>query len=472
MYPEYLDFMADTNNSIYKGIKDQLKASGHDVPTTHNSGLDWSLDDFVMIESNPDGADYYNMSRTAKMYRAHAHGRGVQINPHRANNYVDYVNLPVPTLTWETAVAVSHNAGLMWCDMANIDGTIDPMAVRTIREAYVVADRLIPKIEGTVPYAEVGILLSERDHLLADGTGIKDSEDFRGAHELLTDLHWPFDVVADEHLNLDELSHFELLVIPSLRYFSKEARQIVLGYLETGGHIFFCGRCAVLDEHGQPHTEAEFGLVKVQETHAPRGYVKTLFPINDERLKAANIMTVEQDASLTALGNMIRMSTPKREGSPLEEPQYPLQETDRAVMVTGKRGKGEFTYVGYPFFYEYVNQGLPVIGQAFTKLVGAFYAPKIWVEAPTVVEAIYNQIEGEMRVSLVSATTSRPGTGKHINIVEVLPITGVKLVMRDRRVRRAVDLVGRELVVTTEEGRTVVAVPRLDQYDLISVEVA
>jgi hypothetical protein len=212
--------------------------------------------------------------------------------------------------------------------------------------------------------------------------------------------------------------------------------------------------------------------VKIRETHAPRGYVKTLFPIDDERLKAANIMTVDPDASLRALGHMIKMSTPKREGSPLEEPRYPLEETDLAAMVTGRRGKGQFTYVGYPFFYEYVNQGLPVIGQAFTKLVGDFYQPGVWVEAPTVVEAIYNQLDNELRVSLVSAATSRPGKGKHINIVEVLPIMGTKIVVRDRKVLRAVDLAGHELVVTTEKGRTVVAVPRLDQYDLISVEVA
>jgi hypothetical protein len=470
LYPEYLDFMAETHNSIYQGIKDQLKASGRDVPTTHNSGLDWCLDDFVMIESNPDGADYYNMSITAKMYRAHAHGRGVQINPHRANNYVDYVNLPVPTLTWETAVALSHNAGLMWCDMANINGTIDPMAVRTIREAYGVADRLIPKIEGTVPYAEVSILLSERDHLLTDGTGIKDSEDFRGAHELLTDLHWPFDVVADEHLSLDELSRFRLLVIPSLRYFAKEHRQIVLEYLEKGGHVFFCGRCAVLDQQGRPHAEPEFGLVKIRETHAPRGYVKTLFPIDDERLKAANIMTVDPDASLRALGHMIKMSTPKREGSPLQEPPYPLGETNLLVMVTGTRGAGQFTYVGYAFFHEYINQGLPVIGQALTKLVGDFYQPGVWVEAPTVVEAIYNRLGNELRVSLVNGGTARPSSGSFINIVEVDPIMGTNIVVRDRKVRRAVDLAGHMLPVTTERGRVLVTVPHLDQYDLVSLE--
>jgi len=470
LYPEYLDFMAETHRSIYRAIKVQLKSSGRDVPTTHDFGFDYELDDFVMIESNPGGSDFYNMSVNAKIYRAHAHGRELQINPHRANHYVDYVNAPFPTLTWQTAVAVSHNAGLMWCDMANGDGEIDGMAIRSMKEAFRVADRLIPKVQGTVPYGEVAVLFSERDQLLTEGRDNKDSGDFNGAHKLLTDLHWPFDVVADEHLSLGELSRFRLLIVPSLQYLSQEHRQIVLDYVEKGGHLFFCGRCAVLDRNGRPHTEPQFGLVKIRETHAPRGYVKTLFPIDDERLKAADIMTVEPDGSLRVLGHMISMSAPRREGSPLQEPPFPLRETDLPVMVTGRRGEGQFTYVGYAFFQEYFDQGLPVIGQAFTKLVADFYQPSVWVEAPTVVEAIYNQLGDELRVSLVNGITARPAGGAYVNIVEVIPIMGTRIVLRDRKLRRAVDIAGRSLSIANKGGEATVTVPRLEQYDLVSLE--
>src|SRR5215472_12426549 len=116
-----------------------------------------------------------------------------------------------------------------------------------------------------------------------------DAADFNGAHKLLTDLHWPFDVVADEHLSLEELSGFPLLIVPSLQYLAREHRQMVLEYLENGGHVFFCGRCAVLDRDGRPHGEPEFGLVKVRETQQLHDYVKTLFPVKDERLKTARV---------------------------------------------------------------------------------------------------------------------------------------------------------------------------------------
>src|SRR5258708_1924338 len=88
-----------------------------------------------------------------------------------------------------------------------------------------------------------------------------------------------------------------------------------------------------------------------------------------------------------------------QEGSGVhQEPAFPLEETDLPVMVSGRKGQGQFAYVGYAFFTEYLHQGLPVIGEAFTKLVADFYRPSVWVEAPTVVEAIYNKLGNEIRV--------------------------------------------------------------------------
>jgi hypothetical protein len=296
----------------------------------------------------------------------------------------------------------------------------------------------------------------------------------------LTDLHWPYDVVTDEFLIREELSRFRLLIVPSLRYLGAEAREAVLEYLEQGGCLFFCGRCAVLDRNGKSHPEPHFGLLKIQATHAPRGYIKPVFPIEDERLKATEIATIEPDPSYRVLGRLIQLSVTRREGYPLEDVAYPLRETDLPVMVTGRKGKGQFAYVGYRFFQEYVNQSLPVIARTFTQLVGDFYQPAVWVEAPSVVEAVYNQLGSELRIALINSITTRPSGGGgesvgaeqrgFINIVEVIPIAGTKIRLRDRRVRRAFDLAGRELRVTVEQGTSVVTVPRLDQFDLITLK--
>jgi hypothetical protein len=126
--------------------------------------------------------------------------------------------------------------------------------------------------------------------------------------------------------------------------------------------------------------------------------------------------------------------------------------------------------VGYAFFHEYLQQGLPVITEAFAKLVADFYQPSVWVEAPSVVEAIYNRLGDELRVSLVNGITARPSAGAYVNIIEVIPVMGTKIVVHGKKVLEAVDIAGRSLSIANKGGEATVTVPRLEQYDLISLE--
>jgi hypothetical protein len=479
LYPQYLDFGIDTFRSVYKEIKDQLKAStGRDIPITHNQGLDYVDDTYVEFESNPSGRDFYETSVDTKVFRARARGRELQVLPHLNNVYVDYVDAPVQQVRWQIATITSHNASVMSGMMANVDGTLDASALQLAKEGFKVVDRLIPKVKGTVPYAEVAVLSSERNELLTDGRGY---EDFYATSKLLIDLHWPYDVVTANPLIADDLTPFRLLIVPEVNYMSEADRQVVLDYLEKGGNVFLCGKNATADEHGKLHAGVNFGLVKIaQETHAPRGYIKPSFPIVDERLKAADIVTVEPDAGYQVMGRLIRSSATRREGSPLEDVPYPLETTDEPVIVIGRKGKGQFVYAGYRFFHEYHKQNLLVIADVFRHLVGGFYLPAVWVEAPTVVNAIYNQIGRELRIALVNGISAVPSStlipfSWHLengftNIVEAIPLSDLKILLRGEKVQQATNLMGEKLNVTMERGNTVITVPRLEQYDLVTVE--
>ena len=57
-----------------------------------------------------------------------------------------------------------------------------------------------------------------------------------------------------------------------------------------------------------------------------------------------------------------------------------------------------------------------------------------------------------------------------INIVDVIPVAGIKIRLRDKRVQRAFDLAGRVLRVTTEQDGAVLTVLPLDQYDLLTLK--
>ena len=149
LYPEYIDFGIDTFRSIYRAIKDQLKAStGRDIPITHNFGLDYVDDTYIQYESNPFGRDFYDTSVNTKAFRARARGRELQILPHLNNDYVDYVDAPVQQVRWQMATITSHNASVMSGIMANVDGTVDAAALRLAKEGFKVVRPLDPEGEG------------------------------------------------------------------------------------------------------------------------------------------------------------------------------------------------------------------------------------------------------------------------------------------------------------------------------------
>ena len=123
------------------------------------------------------------------------------------------------------------------------------------------------------------------------------------------------------------------------------------------------------DAAGRPHAKPHLGLVKVRETNEPRAYVKPMFPIDDERLKAAQILTVEPAAGHQVLGTLIRPSLYRSESSSFVDAPYPGKLTDQPVMVRAREGKGWFVYFGYRFFQEYLSHNLPVFGQVLERVV-------------------------------------------------------------------------------------------------------
>lgn len=478
MFPEYLDFMQDSYHSFYREIKDQIKACGRTVVTTHNLAMDYTLDDYLVRETNPQGIDYYDTSVRTKMVRAYARGRELQMIPHRGNAYLDFANAPLPRVTWQSAVIASHNSATMWADLGNVNGTIDPVGIQTVKKGFQVIDRIVPRVRGTVPYAEIAVLVYERDQTIT-GEGY---QDYYGANKLLTDMHWPFDVITETELLEPTLAKYRLLIVPTIQYLPEAQVAAVLRYLENGGNLFFCGPCGLYDAEGRAHLRSHFGLVKIsEETHEPRAYVKPLFPIDDERLVAANITTLAPDPAHSVLGTYIRPSVYKSSSSPFIDSPYPGQYTNLPVLVAGKEGKGQFAYAGYRFFAEYLKQDLPTFVETMNHLVANFYQPDVIVEAPRAVEAIYNRLGYELRISLVNSITGRPsGTGMFPhsdrpgfnNIVEIIPIHDLKISLKGNRVRRATDLRGKELPVSAEKGRTGVTIPRLEQYDIITLELA
>ena len=98
------------------------------------------------------------------------------------------------------------------------------------------------------------------------------------------------------------------------------------------------------------------------------------------------------------------------------------------------------------------------------------------------VNAIYNQLGRELRIALVNGIAAEPSSAiipvswdrenGYTNIVEVIPLSDLKILLRGKKVQQATNLMGEKLKVTIQGENTVITVPRLEQYDLISVQQA
>ena len=66
---------------------------------------------------------------------------------------------------------------------------------------------------GTVPHVEIGLLSSERSFELDYST----YRDFSGAYAMLSELHWPFDVLTEKDLSKQRLETLAVLVVPTDR---------------------------------------------------------------------------------------------------------------------------------------------------------------------------------------------------------------------------------------------------------------
>ena len=158
--PAYVQFAVAALGRFHRDAKAVIATAGKAIQTTHNLGLPYDDDDYVAFEVNPLGRNYFRGSALAKIMRAEAGGREVELIGHRFNQDWDFTTKSVGLMRWEAATVLAHNCALMWVDQPHMDGAFDPQAAAAMRAAYAVVDDLALHVRGSTPYAEVALLFA------------------------------------------------------------------------------------------------------------------------------------------------------------------------------------------------------------------------------------------------------------------------------------------------------------------------
>lgn len=433
----YLDFRDRFLRQYLATARCAVKSNQPEVLFTHNWGGCFDLDDFIPKEAEPWGKDYVYQGYMTKFTRALANGRDFEMFTARFNQSCDFTIKPVELMRWEAADIVSHNAAIEIVDQPNIDGTFEPKAWKVIREAYRVVDDLSPHLDGTIPFAEIGVLYSHRNYELQKEIGRQSSadvaHDFAGACKLFADERLPYDVIIEENLSLASLAVLRIIVVPNTRALNPKTVTVLRAWCDGGGILLFDYLSATRDHMWRSATDPGFGFLKPGDPHPwPVSFVSPVADIDDPFLRITEAVHFSPDPKSEPLGFLTPPALVETNERWVSHKIHPGHTSDTPAAVRGAFGRGHYVYLSWRVFKELLDTDLRAIRQFVRQALKKYYVPSLTVDAPRTVEMIPYRTSAGFRVFLTNAVVGRPAgpctptyganSSPHINIDFVLPV--------------------------------------------------
>jgi hypothetical protein len=363
----------------------------------------------------------------------------------------------------------------MWVDQPHMDGLFDPQAAAAMRAAYAVVDDLAAHVRGSTPYAEISLLYASHSIALDPGEEL----DFVGAYRLLTELHWPFDVIAEHDLTVAALQRFRLLIVPNARHLTPEASAAIAAYVAAGGALIFDYETATLNPSGQPLPQPGFGLVQSAGPlpHAA-SFLKPASPLSSAHLRVTETLAFSTATPAHTWATHVLPNIDVTGERWVSHNVAPGEETGQPAVVSGASGQGRYVYCAPRLFAESIRQGLPALREFLTALLGHLYQPSLWVDAPAIVEATFSRQGDDLVVCLVNGPVGKPALGGlmllretpgYLAFDEFLPIHDVRIHLHGQHVVDASDGRGRPFVISLTDYDTVVTVAHMEEYAVVRI---
>jgi hypothetical protein len=481
-----------------------------DILVTHNfGGTDPSLPTYLGKETEPFGQDYVIPQIIIKDTRNRAHGREVEIYFGRFNRFWDFTVKSKELLRWETVNCLAHDTAAIIIDQPLLDGRLDPQAYKAIGFAYRQADKLLDFTAGSQPYAEIGVY---HDHLNYEATGFEGHEDFVGACKLLMECHLPYDLVTDFD-DASALGKFAAVVLPHTPLVHSKMQAGLQKYVHNGGVVICEYTAGAFDEKGPTARDSKHFLVDVSR-HTMRS-VNFIQP-GDPRTEVSGLSSDPRTgvsglsgeprpeesglgafesvaATYLRTGKMLELSALKDDKvlgmqvpGAVDRNQWvwvshnvpPDTRQTGAAVIVRKLGKGKVLYFNSRIFSEYLHTNLGSLRQFIRMCIEQVCPPRLWLQAPSIVDAIF-QRKGDARVVTLNCCTLDRGANAsslyygtqpplHANINESWPIAGMRLWSRDPIVQAKM-LDGTKLTVGNDGPLHYVDLPPIEGFGSVEL---
>ncbi len=149
------------------------------------------------------------------------------------------------------------------------------------------------------------------------------------------------------------------------------------------------------------------------------------------------------------------------------------------AVIVRKVGKGRLLYFNSRIFREYLHTNLGSLRQFIRACLLQVYRPRLWVEAPSIVDAIFQQ-KGRKRIVTLNCCTLDRGANAsslyygtlpplHANINESWPLSGIR-VRSSTAIKTARTLTGVRLKPAKADGGYCLQLPPVEGFTSIELE--
>jgi hypothetical protein len=475
----YAAFRDAICESLYRDVRAILARHGKsDCMVTHNcGGNNPQLPNFIAKETEPFGLDYIIPQILCKETRNRAAGREAEIYFGRFNRFWDFTVKSPSLLRWEVINAFAHDCAATIIDQPLLDGQLDPAAYQAIGFAYEHGQRLLQFTRGSTPYTELAVYY---DHLNYEANNGDGHEDFVGACKVLAETHFPYDLLTEFDARA-ALDPYSAIVVPCTPLMNATMQSAIRRYVENGGTVICSDVAGEWDEQGNPSANRHF-LIDVGYTWPtnanfirPRVHPEGMY----ERVGA--MMQIELVAGDVVLGTVQPGALERNTWQWVSHNTPPGLPTDSAAVVIRRVGKGRVLYFNTAIFAEYLRTNLLSLRQFIQSCLKEVYQPKLWIKAPSIVDAVFQRKGDQWIVALNCCTLDRGGNSSsmyygtkpplYMNINETFAIAGIE-VLSTRPVTSAILLDGARCAVNSQDGVWRVALPPIEGYEAVALTLA
>ena len=292
--------------------------------------------------------------------------------------------------------------------------------------------------------------------------------EFRGLCEMLTDLRYPFDLVVAPELTLQDLTRYDLVILPAVSCLGDADAAAIDAYVEAVGAIIATADFAAADGWGRARTQSATRCLPALPGES-RSAVGAYFALRDDALRAVlgGIPHVAAAGPFWApfgqgeSGDDLRIIGPFVNNAP----EFTTVEGEgvEPALVSRPFGAGKASWLPWRIGALYHRHSMPDYRDLFGALVApATGEPPVRTDAPAAVEVICREHpEGLVLHFLNRAASQTKG------LAELAPLAGFDVCV-ETDAETAISLANNEKLPLTRAGRTVTfRIERLDHFAAI-----